>query len=385
MIRRPKPVRTSTTSTTGSTTSPSSSDFGHHRHDSSSVSMNTRPPAGAHLSTHSILTSGTTASLDHEPSPSAPSSDLEHSNRKLKPSSSFSIHFPAAKAFRRKSAAPSSAASTTPTSSSRSRNPPSSYHTPSTTQHTSATTNVTPQEASRPAMAPDDRLGPPSSSRTNTGNLSSPGSPKSPRHVSLPPMLRSLSQVTVFRKVLSRPRSKSRHEYHNESSDASLPSPHDPVNPNAAVGSVPVRPPLVHRHTSGSATETSGRQLHTHVRTTSQPTPVVLSDHEKQQQQQGTQPTTSASATAATTTSHSIEPTSPARRRTTRIEEPPIARRPRTTTYQEARSAARRLGASGYMECSALTLVNVVKVFDEAVRIAGMTLMTIILYLLIRF
>jgi hypothetical protein len=65
--------------------------------------------------------------------------------------------------------------------------------------------------------------------------------------------------------------------------------------------------------------------------------------------------------------------TSPTRRMT-RIEEPHIAPRHRTTTYQEARSVARRLGASGYMECSAMTLVNVVKVFDEAVRIAGMNL-----------
>ena len=58
-------------------------------------------------------------------------------------------------------------------------------------------------------------------------------------------------------------------------------------------------------------------------------------------------------------------------KKVTRIEEPPISMRHRTTTYQEARSTAKRLGASGYMECSSLTLVNVVKVFDEAVRIAG--------------
>ena len=58
-------------------------------------------------------------------------------------------------------------------------------------------------------------------------------------------------------------------------------------------------------------------------------------------------------------------------KKVTRIEEPPLAMRHRTTTYQEARGTARMLGASGYMECSSLTLVNVVKVFDEAVRIAG--------------
>jgi hypothetical protein len=58
-------------------------------------------------------------------------------------------------------------------------------------------------------------------------------------------------------------------------------------------------------------------------------------------------------------------------KKVTRIEEPLLSMRHRTTSYQEARGVARRLGASGYMECSSLTLVNVVKVFDEAVRIAG--------------
>jgi len=32
---------------------------------------------------------------------------------------------------------------------------------------------------------------------------------------------------------------------------------------------------------------------------------------------------------------------------------------------------AREIGASAYIECSALTLVNVVAVFEEAVKVAG--------------
>lgn len=41
------------------------------------------------------------------------------------------------------------------------------------------------------------------------------------------------------------------------------------------------------------------------------------------------------------------------------------------TSYYEALKMAQALGAAGYIECSARTLVNVVPVFEEAVRVAG--------------
>jgi hypothetical protein len=52
-------------------------------------------------------------------------------------------------------------------------------------------------------------------------------------------------------------------------------------------------------------------------------------------------------------------------------------RTPRTTkrntpiNYGEGHALAHQLGASAYIECSALTLVNVVAVFEEAVKVAG--------------
>ena len=40
-------------------------------------------------------------------------------------------------------------------------------------------------------------------------------------------------------------------------------------------------------------------------------------------------------------------------------------------SYSEAHALAHEIGASAYLECSALTLVNVVAVFEEAVKVAG--------------
>ena len=40
-------------------------------------------------------------------------------------------------------------------------------------------------------------------------------------------------------------------------------------------------------------------------------------------------------------------------------------------SYDEANTLAREIGASAYIECSALTLVNVVAIFEEAVKVAG--------------
>ena len=40
-------------------------------------------------------------------------------------------------------------------------------------------------------------------------------------------------------------------------------------------------------------------------------------------------------------------------------------------SYSEAHALAHEIGASAYIECSALTLVNVVAVFEEAVKVAG--------------
>ena len=50
---------------------------------------------------------------------------------------------------------------------------------------------------------------------------------------------------------------------------------------------------------------------------------------------------------------------------------PPPSNRNSPISYNEAHAMARQLGASAYIECSALTLVNVVAVFEEAVKVAG--------------
>ena len=48
-----------------------------------------------------------------------------------------------------------------------------------------------------------------------------------------------------------------------------------------------------------------------------------------------------------------------------------ISKRNAPISYSEARALAHEIGASAYIECSALTLVNVVTVFEEAVKVAG--------------
>ena len=57
---------------------------------------------------------------------------------------------------------------------------------------------------------------------------------------------------------------------------------------------------------------------------------------------------------------------SQSRRRT-----PRRSKRNAPISYSEARALAHEIGASAYIECSALTLVNVVAVFEEAVKVAG--------------
>ncbi|CAG8764075.1 15730_t:CDS:2, partial [Acaulospora colombiana] len=223
-------------------------------------------------------------------------------------------------------------------------------------------------------------------------------SPRSPRHPNLPPFMRSLSHAApVLRRVLSRSRAGTINldESPTQMTGNSLGAATVPDGaPATAVKGGPAeqedpnrgRPALPHRLTSGSADESSVVKLTTHVRTNSQPSPSKTSE-----EQAGSSPTERApeggatrpvnltttkqrAATASTvgtgTTTSSSSKASPIKR-VTRIEEPPLearhhAHRNLTTSYQEARAVAKRLGASGYMECSALTLVNVVKVFDEA-------------------
>ncbi|KAG9052614.1 hypothetical protein FS842_009580 [Serendipita sp. 407] len=180
-----------------------------------------------------------------------------------------------------------------------------------------------------------------------------------------------------------------------------------------------LRPALAHRITSGSADQevSSVRNLESRVRTTSQPSPTRDANTSTHPDQGlGAKPPTSSNVgkvQGADASSRGLGVpgsskglgTSPPKTvfggiksvregvgtKMTRIEEPPLSERRRRTTgaasdgdneevelrmrsqttYVEARRLAKQIGASGYMECSALTLVNVVKVFDEAVRIAG--------------
>jgi hypothetical protein len=329
--------------------------------------MNSRPIS---ILSNPGPTSTYTAALDYETSPSSPSSDIEHSTGKLKLKTPFSIIFPHSKAFRRRSTI-DAPASTSAAATAGGSNPPSSYNSSAVSRAAPIGTDSTwsPKEDSVPKGAATGEGIAGQSSATaismDVKSLSPTGPPKSPQHTALPPMLRSLSQ-SVVRKVLSRPQFGTRSQPPNISSDSSpLASPQEPLHSNVGVPAVSSRPSLVHRHTSGSADESPIRQLHSHARTSSQPTPAVPDDQppelKQSEQQKG----------AAGASSPSTSPT----RRITRIEEPHIAPRHRTTTYQEARSVARQLGASGYMECSAMTLVNVVKVFDEAVRVAGTNLL----------
>jgi hypothetical protein len=50
---------------------------------------------------------------------------------------------------------------------------------------------------------------------------------------------------------------------------------------------------------------------------------------------------------------------------------PRRSKRSLSISYSEAHALAREIGASAYIECSALTLVNVVAVFEEVVKVAG--------------
>lgn len=190
--------------------------------------------------------------------------------------------------------------------------------------------------------------------------------PKSSRHVSLQLGPRSLSQASVFRRMLSRSQSTT-------TGDQGQGSPSNVATSasSAADGEPLRRPSLTHRHTSGSTGNKPVPLPHSHVRTNSQPTPVSFSLRSTDAGAPPMQPSSLArkddSAPLATCSS-AVSPST----KLTRIQEPPPMHRYRTTSYQEARRLARRLGASGYMECSALTLVNVVNVFEEAVRVAGM-------------
>ncbi|KIM26493.1 hypothetical protein M408DRAFT_330627 [Serendipita vermifera MAFF 305830] len=373
-LRRPKPARSSTASTSGSTApgSPSISDFGHNLPESSvsrnsvvrPVSILTNSPTPA-ARTHTELSIG---------SSSAPASDAEQPGKKLKAKSSFPIPFPGVKAFRRKSVTDaSSSVSRAPSSFSqldiRPPEPPQASHTQSGTS------------ASAPAALAATS---PTSPTTTAGKGTLPP-PKSPRYPNMPPFIRSISHANVFRKVLTRSRSGSR--VTNSPTDTTSANPSTNPSPVAHKAEPPSRPVLPHRFTSGSADDSSVRKLHSHVRTSSQPSPTAFDDKQLQMQV-GSGGSGSAGVAGegrvvggglqvgigmggeggGSTTSSNPRP-SPAKK-VTRIEEPPASMRHRTTTYQEARSTARRLGASGYMECSSLTLVNVVKVFDEAVRIA---------------
>lgn len=50
---------------------------------------------------------------------------------------------------------------------------------------------------------------------------------------------------------------------------------------------------------------------------------------------------------------------------------PRTSKRNSPISYSEAHALAHEIGASAYVECSALTLVNVGAVFEEAVKVAG--------------
>ncbi|KAG8824200.1 Rho- BTB domain-containing protein 2 [Serendipita sp. 399] len=254
-------------------------------------------------------------------------------------------------------------------------------------------------------------------------------------HPSLPPFMRSFSQhATVIRRVISR--SRSRGTTMTESPVTDTDDKMTKVvgvggsgdSSKSAAGTSEVggggkssgqesswRPALTHRATSGSADQevSSVRKLESRVRTTSQPSPtrqestsnltqsrpnsnqppkgiVVLSDDENGKGK-GPETTSREPRTSTLKTEHG---SAKGGTRVTRIAEPPMSERRRrttagsdvggdddgvrtpmaqTTSYDEAKRLAREIGASGYMECSALTLVNVVKVFDEAVRIADLS------------
>ncbi|CCA75343.1 hypothetical protein PIIN_09327 [Serendipita indica DSM 11827] len=264
-----------------------------------------------------------------------------------------------------------------------------------------------------------------------------------------PPLLRSLSNAPVLRRVLSARSSTANHPL----TMSTLPladGDHAPRLEDAPQDTLTERrPSIVHRKTSGSADDAGqGRKLEVHVRTNSQPTPTsatavgerglvatqtaVVGDAPEEAKSGQIKDAVSSRGADQPTTSSLLRPNDGSRRQTTgsssaggstgsaglgnpggervrrtRIEEPPLSQRHRgsvvgsmhshggsgsnvqlshhatltegaggrqwsqTMSYDEAKSLARRIGASGYIECSALTLVNVVQVFDEVVRIAG--------------
>lgn len=58
-------------------------------------------------------------------------------------------------------------------------------------------------------------------------------------------------------------------------------------------------------------------------------------------------------------------------RRRSRSRAPRTSKRNSPISYSEGHALAHEIGASAYIECSSLTLVNVVAVFEEAVKVAG--------------
>lgn len=344
------------------------------------------------------------------------------SGQKVKTKRSFSIGLP--RAFRRRSATGTSAPPA----------PPSSFHSPSTGAGGEASGSVSGDTANGRQPAP---LAVQPSGSTNT-NVRPTG----------PPLLRSLSNAPVLRRVLSARSSTANHPL----TMSTLPladGDHAPRLEDAPQDTLTERrPSIVHRKTSGSADDAGqGRKLEVHVRTNSQPTPTsatavgerglvatqtaVVGDAPEEAKSGQIKDAVSSRGADQPTTSSLLRPNDGSRRQTTgsssaggstgsaglgnpggervrrtRIEEPPLSQRHRgsvvgsmhshggsgsnvqlshhatltegaggrqwsqTMSYDEAKSLARRIGASGYIECSALTLVNVVQVFDEVVRIA---------------
>ncbi|PVF93143.1 hypothetical protein CPB86DRAFT_790421 [Serendipita vermifera] len=397
--RRPKFTRSSTastnTSSAGAPQSRSTSDFGQ------SISSSPQHPSipDVKSSTPNKISSSAAkeGSSSKQPAPtgtkSAPTSDVEHTARKLKPRTSLTLTFSTPKAFKRKSSVdpPVSAG---PKDNGKGKGKEIVHESGADGGNTGGLSSA---------------QGPPPSAYTQpdspvtAGLPSSVTLPRSPRHPNLPPFMRSLSHAApVLRRVLSRSRAGTVNldESPTQMTGTSLGVPKEQDGtpaPSAKAGATEPedptrgRPALPHRLTSGSADETSVVKLTTHVRTNSQPSPSKTSEEQGSPSpaervpeggvtRSGNLTTTTkqraaTSSTVATATTTSFSSKASPVKRVTRIEEPPPEARHHpyrnsTTSYQEARAVARRLGASGYMECSALTLVNVVKVFDEAVRIA---------------
>lgn len=399
--RRPKMARSATTSTIGTNT-----EEGGERQVDGTNPVPGSPTRGSHEKGGGNV-SGNESSA---------------SGQKVKTKRSFSIGLP--RAFRRRSATGTSAPPA----------PPSSFHSPSTGAGGEASGSVSGGTANGRQPAP---LAVQPSGSTNT-NVRPTG----------PPLLRSLSNAPVLRRVLSARSSTANHPL----TMSTLPladGDHAPRPEDAPQGTLTERrPSIVHRKTSGSADDAGqGRKLEVHVRTNSQPTPTsatavgerglvatqtaVIGDAPEEAKSGQTKDAVSSRGADQPTTSSLLRPNDGSRRQTTgsssaggstgsaglgnpggervrrtRIEEPPLSQRHRgsvvgsmhshggsgsnvqlshhatltegaggrqwsqTMSYDEAKSLARRIGASGYIECSALTLVNVVQVFDEVVRIA---------------